>query len=40
VARGALVTRRPIVADAGEVAHNPRSRSAHLRIWRRADAGE
>lgn len=40
VARGALVTRRPIVADAGEVAHNPRSRSAHLRVWRRADAGE
>ncbi len=33
---GRLVTRRPIVADTGEVERNPRSRSAKLRVWERA----
>lgn len=36
VALGTLRTRKPIVADAGEVAVNARARSAHLRIWQRA----
>jgi 16S rRNA (cytosine1402-N4)-methyltransferase len=36
VALGSLVTRRAIVADPVEVARNSRSRSAKLRIWRRA----
>ncbi len=36
VARGTLHTRKAIVADAGEIALNPRARSAHLRIWQRA----
>jgi 16S rRNA (cytosine1402-N4)-methyltransferase len=30
-----LVTRKPIVADESEIAHNPRSRSARLRIARK-----
>jgi 16S rRNA (cytosine1402-N4)-methyltransferase len=34
-ALGDVVTRRPIVAGADEVAHNPRVRSARLRAWRR-----
>ncbi|MBK8022076.1 MAG: 16S rRNA (cytosine(1402)-N(4))-methyltransferase RsmH [Chloroflexi bacterium] len=32
-----LVTRKPIVADEAEIAHNPRSRSAKLRIIRKLD---
>ncbi|MCC7053094.1 MAG: 16S rRNA (cytosine(1402)-N(4))-methyltransferase RsmH [Gemmatimonadaceae bacterium] len=37
VAAGTLRTRKAILADAGEVARNPRARSAHLRIWQRAE---
>jgi len=37
VALGMLQTRKAIVADAGEIALNPRARSAHLRIWRKAE---
>lgn len=36
VALGQLLTRKAIVAEAGEIALNPRARSAHLRIWQRA----
>jgi 16S rRNA (cytosine1402-N4)-methyltransferase len=35
---GRLVTRKPIVAAADEVAANPRARSAHLRIFQAGDA--
>lgn len=35
-ALGTLVTRRPIGADAAEIARNPRVRSAKLRVWQRA----
>jgi 16S rRNA (cytosine1402-N4)-methyltransferase len=37
VALGTVRTRKAIVADAEEIAHNPRARSAHLRIWQRAE---
>ncbi len=33
---GHVVTRRPLVANAGEIERNPRARSAKLRIWERA----
>jgi 16S rRNA (cytosine1402-N4)-methyltransferase len=36
VAAGAVLTRKAIIADANEVAHNARARSAHLRIWQKA----
>ncbi|MDX2184480.1 MAG: 16S rRNA (cytosine(1402)-N(4))-methyltransferase RsmH [Gemmatimonadaceae bacterium] len=36
VARGQVITRRAIVADAAEAATNPRARSARLRVWRKA----
>jgi len=35
-ALGEVLTRRAVVADANEVARNPRARSAKLRAWRRA----
>ena len=37
VALGSLHTRKASVADAGEIARNPRARSAHLRIWQKAE---
>ena len=36
VARGALLNRKSIQADADEIAHNSRARSARLRAWRKA----
>lgn len=36
-ALGTLVGRRALIAGAEETAHNPRSRSAKLRAWRRAE---
>lgn len=37
VAAGRLLTRKAIVADSSEIATNSRARSAHLRIWQRAE---
>src|SRR5262249_31313392 len=34
-ALGTMITRRALTASADEQAHNPRSRSARLRAWRR-----
>ena len=36
IALGAMIWRKSIQADADEVAHNPRARSARLRAWRKA----
>ncbi|MHB1298946.1 MAG: 16S rRNA (cytosine(1402)-N(4))-methyltransferase RsmH [Gemmatimonadaceae bacterium] len=36
VALGEAVTRKPVLATASEISANPRARSAHLRIWRKA----
>jgi 16S rRNA (cytosine1402-N4)-methyltransferase len=40
VALGELVTRKPITASETETAANPRARSAHLRVWRKAGGAE
>ena len=37
VALGETLTRKPVLAQEGEIAMNGRARSAHLRVWRRAD---
>lgn len=34
---GETLTRKPVSAGAEEVGRNPRARSAHLRVWRRAE---
>jgi 16S rRNA (cytosine1402-N4)-methyltransferase len=38
VALGEAVTRKAITASEAETATNPRARSAHLRVWRKAEA--
>lgn len=38
VALGETVTRKPITASEAETAANPRARSAHLRVWKKAPA--
>lgn len=40
VALGETVTRKPVLATPEEIARNPRARSAHLRVWRRAGGEE
>lgn len=40
IALGTVVTRKPITASEAEVAANPRARSAHLRVWQKANGGE
>jgi len=40
VTHGETVTRKPILADDAEIAANPRARSAHLRVWRRAEGAD
>lgn len=37
VALGETLTRKPVLAQESEIAMNGRARSAHLRVWRRAD---
>lgn len=36
VAHGETLTRKPVLAQPEEIVRNPRARSAHLRVWRRA----
>jgi len=36
VSQGEVVTRKPVTASDAEIAVNPRARSAHLRVWRKA----
>ncbi len=38
-ALGTLITRKAVTASPGEIARNPRARSAHLRAWRKASTG-
>ncbi len=40
VSLGEVVTRKPITASDAETAVNPRARSAHLRVWRKAGGRE
>lgn len=40
VAFGETLTRKPVLAQLDEIARNPRARSAHLRVWRRAGGEE
>jgi len=40
VSLGEVVTRKPVTASEAEIAVNPRARSAHLRVWRKAGGRE